>query len=89
MLRAYIRHPHAGAITAAVQAIAMLLMAGCVGRPPEMHGQHASFLRRSAPGAAPGAVPTNVGGKSDTSGLGAGVLVSPNSVPAPTPSAGK
>lgn len=64
--------------------IALLLMSACVGRPQEVRGQHASFLPR-ANGAPPGAVPTNVGGTSNTSGLGAGMLVSPGSAPEATP----
>lgn len=71
--------------------LTMLALAGCVGRPPEVSGEHASFLPRAAPGVAPGAAPKNVNGNSDTSGLGAGMLVSPNSdtTPTATPAAAK
>ncbi|GEM_PF-4425698 len=68
----------------ATMLMALLFMSACVGRPQEVRGQHASFLPR-ANGAPPGAVPTNVGGTSDTSGLGAGMLVSPGSAPEATP----
>ncbi len=84
MLRAYTRRPHAREIGVAALAVVMLLLVGCVGRPAEVHGQHASFLPRAAPGSVPGAAPTNVGGRSDTSGLGAGMLVSPNGAVTPT-----
>jgi hypothetical protein len=61
---------------------ALLVMTACVGRPKETSGQFPSFLPSSGNGVS--AVPTNVGGNSDTSGIGAGLLQSPGTQPAAT-----
>lgn len=67
---------------------ALLIMTACVGRPKEVRGQFPSFLPSSGNGVS--AVPTNVGGNSNTSGIGAGMLQSPSSSsPAATPTPSK
>ena len=66
---------------------ALLVTTACVGRPKEVSGQFPSFLPSSGNGVS--AVPTNVGGNSNTSGIGAGLLQSPGSEPTATPAAGK
>lgn len=66
---------------------ALLVMTACVGRPKEVSGEFPSFLPSSGNGVS--AVPTNVGGNSDTSGIGAGLLQSPGSSPAATPTPAK
>jgi hypothetical protein len=66
---------------------ALLIMTACVGRPKEVSGEFPSFLPSSGHGVS--AVPTNVGGTSNTSGLGAGFLQSPGTQPAATPTPGK
>lgn len=66
---------------------ALLVMTACVGRPKEVSGQFPSFLPSSGNGVS--AVPTNVGGNSDTSGIGAGLLQSPGTGPTVTPTPGK
>ena len=70
-----------------VALAALLVMTACVGRPKEVSGQFPSFLPSSGNGVS--AVPTNVGGNSNTSGIGAGLLQSPGSAPTATPAAGK
>jgi hypothetical protein len=66
---------------------ALLVMTACVGRPKEVSGQFPSFLPSSGNGVS--AVPTNVGGNSNTSGIGAGLLQSPGSGPTATPAPSK
>lgn len=61
---------------------ALLVMTACVGRPKEVSGEFPSFLPSSGHGVS--AVPTNVGGTSNTSGLGAGFLQSPGTAPSAT-----
>jgi hypothetical protein len=78
-------HGHAKSILALL--VVMLVVTACVGRPAEVHGEHASFLPHVGNQVA--AAPTNVGGRSDTSGLGAGMLISPGSEPTVTPTPGK
>ncbi len=64
--------------------VALVLTTGCVGRPKEVHGQHRSFL--SGGNGAPAAAPANTSGNGDTSGLGGGMLQSPdNPTATPTP----
>jgi hypothetical protein len=65
---------------------ALLVMTACVGRPKETSGEFPSFLPNST---GVNAVPTNVGGNSDTSGIGAGLLQSPGTAPSATPTPGK
>jgi hypothetical protein len=65
----------------------LLVMTACVGRPKETSGEFPSFLPSSGNGVS--AVPTNVGGNSDTSGIGAGLLQSPGTQATPTPTPGK
>jgi hypothetical protein len=64
-----------------------LLLGACVGRPKEVHGEHPSFLPSS--NGQPAAVPTNVGGNSDTSGVGAGMQLQSPGGPAATPTPAK
>lgn len=66
---------------------ALLVLTACVGRPKETSGQFPSFLPSSGNGVS--AVPTNVGGNSDTSGIGAGLLQSPGTQANATPTPGK
>jgi hypothetical protein len=65
---------------------ALLVMTACVGRPKETSGEFPSFLPSSGNGVS--AVPTNVGGNSDTSGIGAGLLQSPGTAATATPTPG-
>lgn len=65
---------------------ALLITTACVGRPKETSGEFPSFLPS---GNGVSAVPTNVGGNSDTSGIGAGLLQSPGTAPSATPTPGK
>ncbi|MCL4541772.1 MAG: hypothetical protein M1396_05480 [Chloroflexi bacterium] len=68
---------------------AALMLAACVGQPKEVRGEFPSYLARQ-PGQGAAVAPKDVNGRSNTSGLGAGMMmVAPGTTATPTPTPSK